>query len=129
MKLTKQEQKEHADLFKELTAANAKVADAFEALLDSLRSAPEALNGELTTRNKIVTRINEFVTNVHDRLEGEFDDKSERWQEGEAGQAAQGLIEAWGNVEMAEAEEVEIVEPELEDVDADDFENLPHEPA
>lgn len=129
IKLTKQEQKEQARLATTLQAHEGLVASEFSMLLDALRVAPESLNRAISARNMVAKEAAAFAEAVHDRLQDEFEEKSEGWQEGDAGQEASGLIEEWDGVDIAEVEEVQIVEPEIEgNTGARAFAELPAEP-
>ena len=67
---------------------------------------------------------------MKDDAEAEYDDKSEKWQEGDRGTAAREWIDSFDNVELDDAE-MEAPEP-LEEVEAeglDDLENLETEAA
>ena len=129
IKLTKQEQKEHAQLAEELKHHNERVRLEFAALLEALRHAPIALNVAIQLRNVVAKRAEAFAEAVHDRMRDEFDDKSERWQEGDAGQEASSFIEEWDGVNVEQFKEVAIVEPEVEGEAGNEFGDLPHEPS
>ena len=63
-----------------------------------------------------------------ERLQAEFDEKSEKWQESDRGQAAQEFIHAWEFMDLVELDEeahpqIEMALPEH----ADDAEALPLE--
>lgn len=129
IKLTKQEQKEHAQLAEELKHHNQRVRFELAALLEALRLAPIALNVAIQLRNGVAKRVETFAEEVHDRMRDEFEEKSERWQEGDAGQEASSLIEEWDGVNVEEFEEVVIVEPEVDGEDGEGFADLPSEPS
>lgn len=79
--------------------------------------------------NDSVLQANDFIASVHDEQEDYLGDKSEKWQESDAGSAYQEWMEAWGaeleTYELAEPEEME--EPEL--VGAEVLQELPEEPS
>lgn len=130
IRLTKQEQKEQARLAEALREREAEVALQFALLLEALQKAPVPLNNAIRARNLIAKEAAEFVKQVHDRLEEEFEEKSEGWQEGDAGQAARDLIDEWDGVDIDEAGEVQIVEPEIEgDTGGSALAGLPGEPS
>jgi hypothetical protein len=127
---TKQEIRERDRLAAALRDNEAEVAAQFERLLDALRAAPAALNSAIRTRNLVAQEAAAFAETVHDRLRDEYDEKSERWQEGDAGQEASSLIDEWDNVDVSQVGEVQIVEPELEGNEgADALSELPAEPS
>lgn len=67
---------------------------------------------------------------MKDDAEGEYDDKSDKWQEGDRGTAAREWIDSFDNIELNDAE---IEEPEtLNEVESeglDDLENCDTEAA
>lgn len=125
-RLSKEQVKRHAQLatdlheaYREMEAAigyyNVAVSEAFA----KLAPAVEAFNAK-------VTEANEFIGEVHDEQEAYFDEKSERWQEGDAGSA----YSDWKGEWETEVEEVELEEPgelDVPDVDIESFENLEEE--
>lgn len=130
IKVTKQEQKEHAALAAALQEHSERVEQEFASLLVVLGAVTASLNYAIKARNEVAKKAAAFAEGVHDRLSDEWDEKSERWQEGDAGQEAQSLIEEWDSVTVDEIQEVEIVKPELEgDIGWEEFRDLPHEPS
>lgn len=99
-----------------LTAAEQKERTKHETALreaiDALRTAAEALN---TARDD----ANNFIESVSERLSGEFDDKSERWQASGAGERAQEFVTEWEfRFDTNDAAEfAETLENELEQFD------------
>lgn len=68
----------------------------------------------ITDFGKSKDALSAFLTDLHARWEGKFEDKSEGWQDGDAGQAAQERIDAvqsWlddlGEVEVPDVSEIE----------------------
>lgn len=128
MKVTKQEQKEHAQLKEALSTHSKRVALEFDALLTTLTESTKSVNAAIKARNEVAKRVVAFAEQVAERLRDEFDEKSERWQESDAGQEALSLVEQWENINVDEIEEVKIVTPELEGDASADFDDLPFEP-
>lgn len=95
-----------------LTEYNRRVAKAFS-----------DLQPFVTAFNERVSEANEFVSTVHDDQQAHFDERSEKWQEGDVGSAYSDWMSQW---ELA-VEEVELEEPgelEMPDVDLDAFADL-----
>jgi hypothetical protein len=95
-KLTKQEDARKSELEAELEQLVGEATDGLEVLREKI--------GELVTEfnEKYVSPLSEkmteaygFVEDIVNERQGDFDDKSERWQEGECGQAAQSWIQEW----------------------------------
>ena len=60
-----------------------------------------------------------------ERLQGEYDEKTERWMEGERGQAAQEFINEWENLEFEEIDFDVVEEIEVDPSHRDDLESAP----
>jgi hypothetical protein len=124
-------------LSKREAAQRDELARALAERADALRAKIEGYNDEMAERwravasaveeyNGALTDARAFVEEVREGRQAEFDEKSERWQEGERGEAAATWLGEWeqpdlDDVEVAEPEPVE--EPELEHAEV--LENLP----
>jgi hypothetical protein len=91
-----------------------------------LKELQSKVEGEVSKYNEDLSNLKSFVDEVTTEKREEFDDKSEAWQEGENGQAAEEWISTW---EGAELQEITLQFPdELEiDFDPEDL-DLPSEP-
>src|SRR4051812_36386527 len=87
----------------------------FDRLKASLEVAADLLNGAIDTFNgemhEAWTKVERERDNVNDRIkaleafrdqvhsdaQAEFDDHSEKWQEGDAGQALADFLDKWGD--------------------------------
>lgn len=83
-----------------------------QALAAELGEKAEALTEARDNYNEVVERAIAFRDGVAERLQSDFDNKSEGWQEGDKGSAAQELISAWEELEI---EKVEFDDPEDEE--------------
>jgi hypothetical protein len=113
-KLTKQEDARKSELESELEQLVGDATDGLEVLRDKI--------GELVTEfnEKYVSPLSEkmteaygFVEDIVNERQGDFDDKSERWQEGERGQAAQSWIQEWENGMQGLEAPAELEAPDL----------------
>lgn len=113
IKLSKAQTKERDQLLTRLREAKEKL-EAAQADYEAAMTAYDLVVGDIATwRDDVVSD-----------WQSEFDDKSERWQEGERGEAASAFIQEWEGLELEELEE-----PNWPDLDhADDLEDLPTEP-
>lgn len=126
-KLSKTEIKEKDDLATKIEAAATKVRAAVEAinekLLDLIREAESAVE----EYNATVDEWNEFRSGIEEQQQEFFDNRSESWQEGDAGSDYQGWIDEW----VDEPEHIEIDFPDQiqePDLDlADHINQLPDE--
>lgn len=131
-----------------LTTADLKTRDE---LLKAVREKQETLNGEIDNFNQAVAEAREvlmtkvddfggalsdlrdFITQKHDEFESEYDDKSEKWQEGDRGMATRSWIDSFESLELDDVE-LEDLPAEGEDVPhvemdgLDEVENLETEP-
>lgn len=153
-KLNSQETKTRAALAEELRSLAADVEEAVEqfnseadALWSDLAAAIEEFNAKraeafqgvesaINAYNEKLDEARGLRDDVAGRLEDEWSEKSEKWQESDKGEAASNMKTEWENAdlddfEIEEIEEIEIDEPgELEAPDlthADLLEELPDE--
>ncbi len=68
-----------------------------------------------------------FVSEVHDTLEEEYDEKSDKWKEGDAGSAAAEMVSAWDDVDLDPLDLVHVLMPDLPKPDFKKLEELPDE--
>lgn len=127
-KLTKAEAAERAELVEKLTAAKTEVESAVAAFNEKLAEAWQEVQAKIETYNEVVTAAAEFRDGIVDSRQSEWDDKSEKWQDGERGEAASVWINEWSSASL---DALEIEEPEgLEEpgMDHDEaLEGLPEE--
>jgi hypothetical protein len=81
-----------------------------------------ALQEKIGAYNDAVVEFNTFRQGIEDDMQNYFDEKSEKWQDGDAGQNYQAWIEEW-NTDIDELEEVNMDIPG----DADEIEQKPTE--
>jgi hypothetical protein len=127
-KITKIEAKALAEHRIELARLRERIEDEFRALSAELREIALPLNGLISEYNAALDRTKGFIDGVAEEHRDAYDEKSDRWQEGDRGQAALAFVEEWENVYLSEIEEVEIVapdEPEFGSVDT--LDSLPEE--
>lgn len=90
---------EKADALRaEIDGYNVAVAEAWEKVADAELAYKAALGD-----------VRSFVEKVHADRQAEYDEKSERWQEGERGEAAAAWLAEW---EQPDLDDVELEEPE-----------------
>lgn len=81
-------------------------------------TAADAHSDAVNAYNDVMTEAKEFVEEVASRLREVYDNRSEKWQEGDKGQSADAFIQTWESFSPDE-------ESELEGNVADEFERLP----
>lgn len=88
----------------------------------NLKTNPQ-LEANIVAYNAAIEDVRVFAGEVHERMSDEFEDKSEKWQESDAGTAAAEMLEAWEQIDLEDADE----EGEFTSV-LDDLNELPEEP-
>lgn len=112
MKLTK-DQKSRLDALEERRkAAFAKIDEAVETANEALSRAFGPVEAAINNYNEIVAEFNDGLrTDIESDLEDFISDKSEKWQEGERGQAVSEMHTQW----QEEAAEISVPEePKIE---------------
>ena len=127
-KLAKKQLKQRQDLSAQMEAAKEELEAAVETYNGAMSEAWEKVSEALNRLNETITAADEFRSEIESEQEEYYDERSERWQEGDAGQAYQAWKEDWGT----ELSEVEMEKPddlEMPDVEAvENFEMLNEEP-
>ena len=123
-KLTKAEDAQKLELEGRLNEAFGIADDAATALREKIDELiQEFNNGPLVALNAVVEEAYNFVEDIHSERQEEYDEKSERWQEGDRGQAASEWLSSWEDA-IADLEQlVDIATPELE-IELGDPENV-----
>jgi F0F1-type ATP synthase membrane subunit b/b' len=97
-RLTKQEDARKSELESELEQLVGETTDGLEELKEKITALVDDFNKEFVEPlSEKITEAYGFVEDIMNERQGEFDDKSERWQEGERGQAAQSWLQDWEN--------------------------------
>ncbi len=113
----------------ELSAAGKLVEVRFGVLLSVLKEEAEPVNEAIRAYNLTLLKAEAFATALAEDFRSAFDDKSERWQESDAGQEASSFVEEWEGFQGSALPEIAILEPELEEkpCHADALDSLPTE--
>jgi hypothetical protein len=104
--------------------------DRVNAKLDELR---DELAGKVSAYNEAVESVSAVAQELVDRLRGEYDDKSEKWQESERAEAVSSWIDDLENLTRhdsldAEVSDVSVEEPEwVDDKFNESFRDQPEE--
>lgn len=127
-KLTKDEAARKAELLLDLQAQYDKLEDAINTYRAEEALLREPVVNALDAYNELVDAARGFAEDVANRAETEYDEKSEKWQEGDRGEAAREWKDAWDNVNL---DEIEIEWPDELSVDdpghATELDGLPEE--
>lgn len=128
-KLTKAEDLQRNDLVDRLRDKWTEVEEALKNSERSIEVAVDDVNVKLHEYQAIVENAVEFRDNVAERLRGEFDEKSEGWQQGDKGQEAEGMASEWEGATLEDTVTVDCpsLEMETEGDHANVLESLPTE--
>lgn len=125
-KLTQAENTQRQKLVEETTVATNVIIVAREAAQAKINAAIAEVNVVIDAYNEVRGRVEAFRDDITSRLQAEYDEKSEKWQESERASSVQSLITEWENLDTNELDEQG--ELELSDAEpglADDLEQLP----
>lgn len=130
MKLSKQEQASKLLWEKDLGTARKEIEEAVKKYNEQLETLNETLAEALEKYNGVIVDCQGFIDEIASKIEGEINDRSEKWQEGDAGQAHQSWLDQWKDCPVLEedVELPELVELEYDDEFIEEFANLSIEP-
>jgi hypothetical protein len=113
--LTKTERKLRDQLLAQLQQTSADTANAIDAFNAQMAVLWMNLSQTINAHNKVLAAVETFRQEIAERLQNEFDEKSDRWQESKAGEAADEMIDQWSEPFYG----LEIERPD--DLDGDDM--------
>jgi len=121
VRLTKQEIQRLREHRESVALAAGKLRAEAADVRAKLSMALQPLNAAEVKYSLMVRTAQAFVEQVAGRLRDDWDEKSERWQEGEAGQAALALVEEWECAadKLEPLEGTELLFPDLPAADGD----------
>jgi hypothetical protein len=101
-------------------------ADEIDAMSEPLAEMVSQVNDLIREYNEIVTEANGVLEDITSEVTNAIDEKSERWQESERGEAIISWRDELENAQMEEVEEIEV--PAMPTLDHDgQLENVPEE--
>ena len=124
-KLSKEQCKQHAAISAALSSAQEDIKSAVEIYNEKVKALfAEILQPEVDAFNKAKDDATTFLQEIHGEQESFYDERSEKWQEGDAGSSYQDWMGTWElEIEELELEEpTPFEEPTLDGVD--EFEGL-----
>jgi type I site-specific restriction endonuclease len=116
-KLTKQEESQRTEFLERVTAAVNELTTAREEAKEAINEAVAKLNETIGKYNNLREEVEAFRDEVVARLQEEYDNKSEKWQESERAASALNLISEWESLDVEELNEQD--ELELDDTEPD----------
>jgi CHASE3 domain sensor protein len=115
MKLTKKELAQKAAHITALTGARGNLEAAFEVYQQAIADAAEAMQPAINAYEEAREAAAEWVEDIASQYNDLIADRSEKWQESEAGTLAAAWAEEWQNCQL-EPLELRFPEPELDDI-------------
>jgi hypothetical protein len=123
-KLTKAEDARKNELETELEQVVGVLEDARTELQDQIEKLVTDFNEKhIDPLNTKLEEVHGFVEDIVNERQGEYDDKSERWQEGERGQSAQSWLQDWES-SLSDFEGMAAVEVPEVDITIPDANNI-----
>lgn len=118
IKLSGRQSKQREAFVERLSSLREDLIESIGEANESIRKTNEALEKKVEAYNHVVEEVKEFVEELVAPWQDEFQEKSENWQEGDAGEEATAFIKSW---EELDVKPIELDTPEEID---DDFEDL-----
>lgn len=121
-KLSKPDVAELNEIVEELNSAAEAVSTAIEQANEKVGEANDAIN----EYNACLEKATEYRDRIVGQMEDFFSEKSEKWQEGDAGSAYDEWKSEWDNIDFAEVDQIEEVKaPDMDH--SGELEALPQE--
>ena len=125
-KLSKVDQKRRDDCVAQLNELASELQAAIGTYNDALEELKNPVEAALAAYNDALAEAQGFVEDIASTAQGEFGDKSEKWQEGEKAEEANEWIGAWNEIDLEAIDLVYAEEIETPDLDhASELEALP----
>ena len=126
-KLTRDEENELEKLKKKLSEDYTAIDAALSSYNEELTALQEHVQEQINFYNNSLSELRSFAENIAAERRNEYEDKSESWQDGDNGQAADEWISTWENADL---EDVAIEFPGELTIDFEDHAetDLPSEP-
>lgn len=116
-KLTKTEMKDRDEHIELLRALEERLRDSIEAANVAISEAVATVNAEIAKYNEKLWEAAEFVQDIAGRADDEYNEKSERWQDGDKGRAAADWLAQWRDMDIEPVPPVEVDEQTIEETD------------
>jgi hypothetical protein len=126
-KLDKQQLKRKAELLEAAFAAREATSLAVGGFNEAMAEAWKHVEESLAALNTAVVDLNAFREEVVQGMEDFAGERSEKWQESEAGQAYESWKDEWDGCRVEEVELERPADVDEPDVSFEDFDGLPDE--
>jgi predicted nuclease with TOPRIM domain len=128
--LSKEQIRERADLVTKLREKHESLTETIEVFNAALTTHQKAVEEALQSLNGVIVEGKDWLEGISQEQSDYYEDKSEKWQEGENGQNYDAWKELYENVSGTDELTIEFPDPlEVPDCELpDELENLPDEP-
>lgn len=128
-RLSKTQLAEKARLLEQLQQAGSRLEEAVADFNRKVEEAKAPVDQAVEEYNAVLAEAKAFAEGIAADAQSHYDDKSEKWQEGERGQAYQAWIGEWENVNLDDLEVELPAEVELPELSAvDELDGIADEP-
>jgi hypothetical protein len=132
-KITKAEQKTIDELVAKFSTARADLELSVATYNETVNEARGKIDDSLAALNEIRDELRGVVEDIHSEKDGEFDDKSDNWKDGDRGSATREWIDGIEEVKDLIEEEITIepfeeLEIDLSEIEDKLEEGIPSEP-
>lgn len=111
-----------------LKALKDKVEDKIACANTEIEGIVEDVNIHVRSLGMAIADLSTFIEETASEWREEYEEKSDKWKEGDKGSAADSFISDWENISLATYDDLTLPELELEEeLDLDAVENLPQE--
>lgn len=129
MKMSKEQVARLTELVEAVDAAQHRVKAAVEKANEEIKRLVNGANELLDPLNEALVELAEFRNDWTAEIRAYIDEKTERWQEGDAGVAHQSMLDEWEDLDLDGYEPLEAVELEFDPRDLDAVAGAPTDTA
>lgn len=128
-KFSKTDTERTEGLAQKIRDKRAELEEAIDELNGKLEDEVSSINETVGELNELLSEANGVVEDIAAEMQGEFDDKSEKWQEGERGEATAEWINELDAFNLEEVEEYKIDPLEMPEDQAEALDTIQTEPS
>lgn len=116
-KLNKTKSKERDALVAALEIAASALNSAVESANEKIGEINAALDKAVSDYSDVLSNVREWRDDLTESAQDEYNEKSDKWQEGEAAGSASAWIEAWNEIDFDDLDAITIDEIEVADLE------------
>jgi uncharacterized coiled-coil DUF342 family protein len=118
-KLSKEQEKRRDELVNKVEEKTTELNEKIDELNEKIDEFNAELSDAYNELNEAIDELNSFREEVQSDMQNYYDERSDKWREGEAGEQYQEWINVWENISIDQLDVPEV--NELDQVDTDDF--------